>query len=65
MLCYDHMKAGTEKPAVASCPMCGRGVCAEHANEHSMQIRRESGWIGHTTTYILCDTCFHAISSAS
>lgn len=62
MLCYDHMKAGTKKDAVAVCPICGRAACEEHVHEHTMRIRRESGWTGHETTYLLCDTCFNAIA---
>lgn len=65
MLCYDHMSAGTEREAVASCPICGRGICNEHANEHTMQIYRESGWTGHDTTYILCNTCLKAVTHSS
>lgn len=65
MLCYDHIKAGVEKEAAAACPICGRGICAEHANEHTMQIQRESGWTGHSTAHILCNTCLNAIESSS
>jgi len=28
-----------------------------------MQIPQESGWVGHETSYILCDSCSKAISS--
>lgn len=62
MLCYDHMKAGTQQEAVAACAICGRGVCLEHANEHEMQILRESGWTSHSTPYILCNTCLSAVA---
>jgi hypothetical protein len=30
-----------------------------------MQIKRESGWVGHETTYILCNTCFDAVRHPS
>lgn len=65
MFCYDHLKTGTQKEAVAVCPICGRGVCMEHAHEQRMQIKRESGWVGHETTYILCNTCFDAVGHPS
>ena len=37
--------------AVAACAICGRGVCLDHANEHEMQIQRESGWSSHCLLY--------------
>lgn len=61
MKCYVDAKAGTDKEAVAVCSVCGKGLCMEHTNVRTMQMRRETDWVLHETDYILCDTCLAAI----
>lgn len=62
MKCYVDAKVGVDKEAVATCVICGKGLCMEHANERTLQMRRESGWVLHETVYILCDTCVAALA---
>ncbi|MET8405355.1 DUF2180 family protein [Streptomyces sp900116325] len=68
MNCYDCDSLDHVTPAVAVCPTCGAGVCAEHANTVSQQLHRPAGMglatLPRAARRILCATCISAERSA-
>jgi len=66
MRCWEDARSGVEKEAVATCGLCGKGLCSDHAIGVEAP-RAEGGRIGHVAWHagapmlILCPFCLEAV----
>jgi hypothetical protein len=58
MNCYPCARESKDSTAVATCSVCGKGLCLEHAVEKDLPlVQRVSGWVDQSLVHILCAQC--------
>lgn len=59
MKCYTHAKEGKDRDAVATCTVCGMGLCMEHVVERDIPLVRGSvePLSSQQAMQILCERC--------